>query len=31
VPDLLAAKAIELLEAEEDVADDDAEEPAEPA
>ncbi|HSN76566.1 MAG TPA: DUF2007 domain-containing protein [Anaerolineae bacterium] len=31
VPELLAAKAIELLEAEDDVADDDAEEPAEPA
>jgi hypothetical protein len=30
VPELLAAKAIELLEAEEDVADDNAEEPAEP-
>lgn len=30
VPELLAAKAIELLEAEEDVADDDGEEPAEP-
>lgn len=30
VPELLAAKAIELLEVEEDVADDDTEEPAEP-
>ncbi len=29
VPELLAAKAIELLEAENDAADDDAEEPAE--